>query len=43
MYLSDIKNYMPEEKYFKLQAKIREVIWISMISARRKINVNARK
>jgi hypothetical protein len=43
MYLSDMKSYMPEQNYLKLQAKIREVIWISMVAARRKINVNARK
>ena len=43
MYLSDIKNFMPEQNYHKLQSKIREIIWISMIAARRKINVNGRK
>lgn len=34
---------MPEMNYNKLQAKIREIIWISMVAARRKINVNQRK
>lgn len=43
MYLSDMKNYMPEHNYHKLQAKIREIIWISLVAARRKINVNGRK
>ena len=43
MYLSDIKNFMPEQNYHKLQSKIREIIWISMIAARRKINVYGRK
>jgi len=43
MYLSDMKNYMPEHSYQKLQAKIRENIWISLIASRRKINVNSRK
>jgi hypothetical protein len=43
IYLSEMKNHMPEASYVKMQAKIREVIWVTMMSSRRKINVNGRK
>ena len=34
---------MPQQAYHKLQAKIRENIWLSLMSSRRKININGRK
>ena len=42
--LTDMREYLPDEPTnAKIQAKIREIIWLSLCSARRKINVNARK
>ncbi len=42
--LTDLRDYLPSDEIFnKIQIKIREMIWLSMCSARRKINVNGRK
>ena len=45
--LSELANYIPETKsasiYSTIRAKIKEIIWLSMCSVRRKININSRK
>lgn len=44
MTLAGLRDFLPsEEIYNKIQSKIREMIWLSMCSVRRKININARK
>jgi hypothetical protein len=42
--LSELREYFPDDaSYSRTQAKIREMVWLSMCSARRKINVNGRR
>lgn len=42
--LTDLKEYYPDDAtYTRTQTKIREMVWLSMCSARRKININGRK
>jgi hypothetical protein len=42
--LSEMSKYINNDSTFiKIQTKIRDIIWLSMCSVRRKINVNARK
>ena len=45
--LSDLVKFLPDSKatsiFAGIKAKIKEIIWLSMCSVRRKINVNARK
>ena len=45
--LSDLVNYLPQNKaasiFNGIKAKIKEIIWLSMCSVRRKININSRK
>lgn len=44
MTLSELREYYPDDaSYSRMQTKIREMVWLSMCSARRKINVNGRR
>lgn len=44
MTLTDLKQFLPSEDiYDKIQSKIREIIWLSMCSVRKKINIGGRK
>lgn len=39
-----MSRHLPNETiHSKIKAKIRDIIWLSMCSVRRKININARK